>query len=86
LIKRGHILLPYFCGKNHPVESYVALRIGLDVMEEEVILFGKVGLRGESVGQLPKGPKTINGAISHSNNQKFGVRKLRFSHAQQFIP
>jgi hypothetical protein len=85
LIKRGHILLPYFCGKKHPVESYVALRIGTDLMEKGVILFGKAGLSGESVGQLPRGPKTINGAISHSNNQKFGVRKLRFPHAQQFI-
>jgi hypothetical protein len=59
LIKRGQILLPYFCGKNNPVESCLALRIGLDVMEEGGILFGKPGLSGGSVGQLPRGPKLL---------------------------
>ena len=59
LINGGQILLPYFCGKNHPVESCVAFRIGLDVMEEEVFLFGKAGLSGGSVRQLPRGPKLL---------------------------
>ena len=34
---------------------------------------------------IAQGPKTINGAISHSTNRKCDVRKLRFSQAQQFI-
>jgi hypothetical protein len=59
LIKYGQILLPYFCGKNHPVESCVTLRIGLELMEEGVILFGKARPSGGSVGQLARGSKLL---------------------------